>query len=88
MTSDHRWVAVPSLDVCHGQVIDSGERESLRLLIDLALAGQSIKLVFDYLLLIDDSDGQTLEDVKGSLRVRMWLLFINVDQLVATEEEL
>ena len=84
MTSNHRWVAVPSLDVCHWQVVDSGERKGLRLIIDLALAGQSIKLVFDYLLLVDDSDCQTLEDVKGSLRVRMWLLFINIDQLVAT----
>ena len=88
MTSNHRCVTVPRFDVCHGQVIDSGERKSLRLLIDLALAGQSIKLVFDYLLLVDDSDGQTLEDVKSCLRVSMRLLFINVDQLVATEEEL
>ena len=88
MTSNHRWVTVPSFDICHGQVIDSGERKSLRLLIDLALAGQSIKLVFDYLLLVNDSDCQTLKDVKSSLRVSMWFLFINVDQLVATKEEL
>ena len=88
MTSNHRCVTVPRFDVCHGQIIDSGERKSLRLLIDLALAGQSIKLVFDYLLLVNDSDSQTFEDIKCSLRVSMWLLFINVNQLVATEEKL